>query len=63
MIATFDFDNPITGSLSEYEKAEQIRTEGPEESVGEQEIGWEQAAEESHTGGMERGRGFPCHHL
>lgn len=42
MIETFDFDNPITGSLSEYDKAKQIYTEGMEERVGEWKTGWEQ---------------------
>ena len=51
MIETFDFDNPITGSLSEYDKAKQIYTEGPEERVGEREIGWEETEKERHTEG------------
>lgn len=42
MIETFDFDSPITGSLSEYDKAKQIYTEGMEERVGEWKTGWEQ---------------------
>lgn len=46
MIATFDFDNPITGSLSKCVKAKQIYTDGPDERVGEREIGWEQAEKE-----------------
>lgn len=61
MIETFDFDGPITGSLSEYDKAKQIYTEGMEERFGEWKTGWEQT--ESHTGEVEGNRGFPCHHL
>lgn len=63
MLETFESDNPITASLLEYEKAKQIYTEGPEGRVSEWEIGWEQTEEESHTGGRDGSRGFPCHPL
>lgn len=59
MIRTFDFDNPITGSLSEYDKAKQIYTEGPEERVGEQEIGREQTEKESCIEGNEGKQRLP----
>lgn len=62
-ITTFDFDNPITASLSKYDKAKQIYTEGPEQRVGEREIRGAQTEKESHGVGMEASRGFPCHHL
>lgn len=63
MIETSDFDNPITGSLSEYNKAKQIYTEGLEENVCEREIGWEQTEKKTHAGEIEGSRGFPCHYL
>lgn len=49
-IVTFDFDNPITASLSKYDKAKQIYTEGPEQRVGEREIRGAQTEKESHRG-------------
>lgn len=54
---TFDFDNPITGSLSKDDKAEQIYTEGAgkKKKSGLVRLGGSRQ-KESHAGGGYGGR-------